>query len=105
MNSTSHAGAAAELFACQYFLGQGLEVFRNVAASGPVDLFIFNKNNCKAVPVDIKSLRTPYYRVDGTLSIGQKATFRDDGVWQLVYIHGEDSLRVPEGFWLALGME
>ena len=105
MNSTSHTGAAGELFACQYFLGQGLEVFRNVAPSGPADLFVYNKHNCKAVPVDIKSLRTPYYRVDGTLSLGTKPIFRDDGVWQIVYIHGEDSLRVPDGFWLALDME
>lgn len=105
MNSTAHIGAAGELFACQYFLSHGLEVFRNVAASGPVDLFVYNKETSKSAAVDIKSVRSPYVKTDGTYSIGRKIILRDDGVWQLLYVHGEDSLRLPDGFWEALGME
>ena len=105
MNSTAHTGAAGELFACQYFLSHGLEVFRNVAASGPVDVMLYNKENGKAVAVDIKSIRSPYERADGTYSLGQKVILRDDGVYQVVYVHGEAAVRLPEGFWEALGME
>ena len=105
MNSTAHTGAAGELFACQYFLSHGLEVFRNVAASGPVDLMVYNKNNNKSVAVDIKSLRSPYTRIDGSYSFGKTVLLRDDGVFQCLYVHGEDSVRLPDGFWEALGME
>lgn len=105
MNSTSHIGAVGELFACNYFLSHGLEVCRNVAASGPVDIIIFNKHNGKSLAVDIKSIRSPYVKVDGSFSLGQKINLRDDGVWQVVYVHGEASLRLPEGFWETLGME
>ena len=105
MNSTAHTGAAGELFACQYFLSHGLEVFRNVSASGPVDLMLYNKENGKSVAVDIKSIRSPYVRADGSYSLGQKIILRDDGVWQLLYVHGEVFVRLPDGFWKALGME
>ena len=105
MISTSHTGAAGELFACQYFLSLGLEVFRNVAHTGPVDLMLYNKENNKSVAVDIKSVHSPYIRADGTFSLGLKVIHRDDGVWQLGYVHGETSLRLPDGFWEALGME
>ena len=102
MNSTSHTGAAGELFACQYFLSHGLEVFRNVAASGPVDIMLYNKDNGKSVAVDIKSIRSPYQRADGTYSISFKPKLRDDNVWQVTYVHGEAAVRLPEGFWEAL---
>ena len=105
MNSTAHVGAAGELFACSYFLANGLEVCRNVAASGPVDIMVFNKENGKSAAIDIKSVRSPYIKTDGTYSIGQKVLLREDSVWQIVYVHGEVSLRIPEGFWGALGME
>ena len=118
MISTAHTGAAGELFACQYFLSHGVEVFRNVAPAGPVDLMVFNKTNNKSAPVDIKSVRSPYVRADGTYSMGirHKLTdgsyslgispkLRDDGVWQITYVHGEDSLRIPEGFWESLGLD
>lgn len=105
MNSTAHTGAAGELFASTYFLSHGLEVFRNLAPSGPVDIFLYNKSNGKSVAVDIKSVRTPYQRVDGSFSISPKCSLREDGVWVCVYVHGEDYVRLPEGFWEALGME
>jgi hypothetical protein len=104
MISTAHTGAAGELFACQYFLSHGVEVFRNVAPAGPVDLIVYNKTNCVSAPVDIKSVRSPYVRADGTYSMGIRPKLRDDGVWQLTYVHGEDSLRIPEGFWESLGL-
>ena len=105
MNSTSHIGAVGELFACNYFMSHGLEVCRNVAASGPVDIMLFNKHNSKSIALDIKSYRSPYIRVDGTLSLGKQICLRNDGVWQVAYVHGETSLRLPEGFWEALGMD
>ena len=98
MISTAHTGAAGELFACQYFLSHGVEVFRNVAPAGPVDLMVYNKINSQSAPVDIKSVRSPYIRADGSYSLGISPKLRDDGVWQLTYVHGEDSLRIPEGF-------
>ena len=105
MISTAHTGAAGELFACQYFLSHGVEVFRNVAPAGPVDLMVYNKINSQSAPVDIKSVRSPYIRADGSYSLGISPKLRDDGVWQLTYVHGEDSLRIPEGFWESLGLD
>ena len=105
MISTAHTGAAGELFACQYFLSHGVEVFRNVAPAGPVDLMVYNKINSQSAPVDIKSIRSPYIRADGSYSLGISPKLRDDGVWQLTYVHGEDSLRIPEGFWESLGLD
>ena len=105
MISTAHTGAAGELFACQYFLSHGVEVFRNVAPAGPVDLIVYNKINSKSAPIDIKSVRSPYVRADGTYSMGISPKLRDDGVWQLTYVHGEASLRIPEGFWESLGLD
>lgn len=104
MNSTAHVGAAGELFVCNYFLSQGLEVCRNVAASGPVDIMVFNKENGKSAAIDVKSIRTHYTRSDGSVIIGPKIELRSDGVWQVVWIYGEESPRLPEGFWEALGM-
>ena len=105
MISTAHTGAAGELFACQYFLSHGVEVFRNVAPAGPVDLMVYNKINSQSAPVDIKSVRSRYVRADGSYSLGISPKLRDDGVWQITYVHGEDSLRIPEGFWESLGLD
>ena len=104
MKSTAHTGAAGELFACQYFLSHDVEVFRNVAPAGPVDLMVYNKTNGKSAAIDIKSVRSPYVRADGTYSLGISPKLREDGVWQLTYVHGEASLRIPEGFWESLGL-
>jgi hypothetical protein len=105
MNSVNHTGAAGELLVATYFLNQGLEVFRNLASSGPVDLFVYNKDTQKGIPVDVKSVRTPYVRADGTHSLSKGPELRDDGVWQIAYVHGEAAPRLPEGFWEALGYE
>jgi len=103
MNSKNHIGACGELFACQWFLTHNLEVFRNVASSGPADIFVWDKETGKGIPVDIKSYTTVYYRKDGNPTLGVRPRFReDDGVWQVAYVHGEASLRLPEGFWEAL---
>jgi hypothetical protein len=105
MNSKVHSGAVAELFVCQYFLSMGLEVFRNVAASGPIDILLYSKENGKSLPIDVKSTNTPYTRADGSLMLNIKIGKRDDGVWNIGYVHGEASVRLPEGFWEALGYE
>jgi len=105
MNSKNHTGAAGEMLVSAFFLSQGLEVFRNVASSGPIDLIVVNKEINQTVFVDVKSFRSPYTRVDGTFTLGSKCCLRDDGVWQVAYVHGEATPRFPEGFWEALGME
>lgn len=104
MNSTAHTGAAGELYACSYFLSKGLEVCRNVAASGPVDLIVYNKHNGCMVAIDIKSHQFVAYRTDGGLSPSYCPKWID-GIAIVKYIHGDNSVSVPEGFWEALGME
>jgi hypothetical protein len=105
MNSKNHTGAAGEMLVCAFFLSQGLEVFRNVASSGPVDLMLLNLETNQSISVDVKSVRTPYVKADGSYSIKHLSCLRDDGVWQVAYVHGEAAPRLPEGFWEALGME
>ena len=105
MNSKNHTGAAGEMLVSAFFLSHGLEVFRNVASSGPIDLIVFNKETNQSIPVDVKSVRSPYVKADGSYSINHLCCLRDDNVWQVVYVHGEASPRLPEGFWEALGME
>jgi hypothetical protein len=97
MNSTSHTGAAGELFASAKFLEMGFEVFRNIAASGPADLMLWHPET-GSLRVDVKSVRNPYVKVDGTFSFGVKCQQREDGVWQIIYVHGESCLRLPDGF-------
>jgi hypothetical protein len=103
MNSKNHIGAMGELFASQWFLGQGLEVFLNLPSCGPADLVVWNKESGCLLPVDIKTINRPYTRKDGTPGIGDKCRLREDGVWNYAYVLGEASVRVPEGFWEALG--
>lgn len=105
MNSTNHTGAAGEMLVCAFFLSQGLEVFRNVSSSGPVDLIVYNKGTNKTVLIDVKTLRNPYVKTDGSLSVGLKCCLREDNVWQVAYVLSEAAPRLPEGFWEALGME
>jgi hypothetical protein len=105
MNSTNHTGAAGEMLVCAFFLSHGLEVFRNVASSGPIDLIIVNTETNQSVFVDVKSFRSPYVKADGSYCLGAKCCLREDNVWQVVYVHGEAAPRLPEGFWRALGME
>lgn len=103
MNSTSHTGAAGELLVSAFFLSHGLEVFRNVASSGPADIVLQNKD--KFLAVDVKSVRCPYTRKDGTYSLPKVPQFTAEGIAIVVYVHGEAVPRLPEGFWEALGME
>jgi hypothetical protein len=105
MRSTGHTSAAGELFVSQYFLSQGFEVFRNVAPAGPADLIVFNPDSLAAIPVDVKSFRSPYTKKDGTYTVGAQPRFREDGVWVVTYVHGEATVRLPEGIWEALGVD
>jgi Holliday junction resolvase-like predicted endonuclease len=105
MNSTNHTGAAGEMLVCAFFLSHSLEVFRNVASSGPIDLVVINMQTNKSALVDVKSVRSPYTRADGSICLPKKSELRSDGVWQIAYVHGETAPRLPEGFWEALGME
>ena len=101
MNSKNHLGAYGELYVANYLLSNGLEVFRNVASSGPVDIVALNKDNGKTVLIDVKCVREPYTRKDGTLSL-PKIPQWIDSIAIVVYVHGETSVRLPEGFWEAL---
>jgi len=101
MNSKNHLGAYGELYVSNYFLSMGLEVFRNLASSGPVDLVVWNKETDKLVKIDVKCVRDPYTRKDGTLSLSKKPQWADS-IAIAVYVHGEASVRLPEGFWEAL---
>ena len=103
MPSKNHVGAVGEMFAAHWFLAMGLEVFLNIPASGPADLVVWNKESQRLLPVDIKSFRNPYTRSDGSYSFGFKCCLREDNVWQCLHVHGEATVRVPEGFWEALG--
>lgn len=104
MNSKNHIGAAGELLVCAFFLEQGLEVFRNVASSGPVDLVVWNPENNKSVCVDVKSHSTVMYRADGALSPSYCPKWVDH-IAIVKFFHADKSVSLPEGFWEVLGME
>ena len=101
MNSKNHLGAYGELYVANYLLEHGLEVFRNVASSGPVDLIAYNKDNGNNVCIDVKCIRSPYTRKDGTLSLPKTPQWNKN-IAVVVYVHGETSVRLPDGFWECL---
>lgn len=81
-------------------------MFRNVSPVGPVDLVILSTETGKSVLVDVKASRSPpYVRADGTATFPMGPKLREDMVWQILYVHGEAAVRLPAGFWEALGME
>ena len=75
-------------------------MFRNVAASGPVDIVIMKDG--KLTPIDIKSTNSAYVRADGTKCYNIKIELRDDNVWQIGYDVSENKFLFPEGFWEAV---
>ena len=106
MKSTSSFGTYGELFVCNYFINLGLEVFRNISPTGPVDIVVLNTETGKSILVDVKAARSGYIRkCDGVLTYPVEIKLREDNVWQILYFHGEDAVRLPVGFWVALGME
>jgi Holliday junction resolvase-like predicted endonuclease len=62
----STVGAASELEAASWLLGQGYQVFRNVSAHGPADLVAWNPQTKETLFVDVTTGR-PYVRADGSL--------------------------------------
>jgi hypothetical protein len=101
MNSRNHLGAYGELYVTNYLLENGMEVFRNVAPSGPADLIAWNKETGKTVLIDVKCVRDPYIRKDGSYSLPKNPQW-SDGIAVVVYVHGEVAVRLPDGFWEAL---
>ena len=101
MNSKNHLGAYGEMFVCNYFLENGLEVFRNVASSGPADIVVWNKETDKMLKVDVKCVRDPYLRKDGTYCLPKQPQWEETTAI-VVYVHGEASVRLPEAFWERL---
>ena len=104
MKSKGHTGAVGELAVCNYFLSEGLEVFRNVSQNGPADLTAWNTDTNALIKVDVKSFNSPYMRKDGTYTVGAQPRLREDDVFIVSYIHSDSSVRLPEGFWEALGI-
>ena len=105
MKSCSAFGAYGELFVCNYFINLGLEVFRNVSPAGPVDFVVLSTETGKSVLVDVKASRSPRIGTNGTTVYPTGPKLREDGVWQILYIHGDAVVCLPDGFWEALGME
>src|SRR5262245_4735089 len=48
-----HLGARSELIACEWLLSQGYEVFRNVSATGPIDVVAIKGS--EVLLLDVKS--------------------------------------------------
>lgn len=81
-------------------------MFRNISPAGPVDIVVLNTETGKLILVDVKATRAGYVRkCDGVLRYPAEIKLREDGVWQILYVHGETAVRLPAGLWEALGME
>lgn len=52
-----HKGAAAELIASAWLLGQGYEVFRNISQHGKVDIVVKKPESTEVEFIDVKTLR------------------------------------------------
>ena len=92
-------GQIGEMRIHQEMLKLGYDVFDNVCAQGPIDLVIVNLDNMKSAYVDVKSITAPYYRDDGSkaLKFGNKLGLKD-GIWNIGYVHSDDEIVYPEGF-------
>ena len=97
MISTSKTGAIGEHVAAAWFMEKGFEVFLNASSDGPADLVLWDGS--KTLLVDIKTMTSPYMKKDGSYSLAQNPRWTDNGIAVVSYVLGEDSLRVPEGFW------
>lgn len=52
---TSKIGGISELEVCAYYLREGYEVFRNVSASGPADIIVWNPESGEVHIIDVKT--------------------------------------------------
>ena len=104
--SASRKGDIAELFVAQYFMKEGFDVFRNLGCDGPIDLIIHNRATNVTLKIDVKSQFKMTYNADGSERFNSSTIgLRDDGVWNVLYVHGEPSPRLCAGFCEALGMD
>ena len=53
--STSKIGGISEIEVCAYYLREGYEVFRNITASGPADIIVWNPNTQDIHIIDVKT--------------------------------------------------
>lgn len=53
--SRSQIGAISELDVCSHYLRKGYQVFRNVCASGPADIIIWNPETNEIHMIDVKT--------------------------------------------------
>ena len=82
---------------------EGFDVFRNLGCDGPVDLVVHHRESDTITKIDIKSIHSVSYLVNGEEKIYKdKCGLRKDGTWLILYVHADASLRLPDGFWEAL---
>jgi hypothetical protein len=67
-------------------------------------MVLWDTNTGKMALVDVKTVFNLPYNKDGSPAYaGNQPKLRDDGVWQVLYVFGESSPRLPVGLWEALG--
>jgi len=92
-NDKNARGAAAELIACAWLIGLGYEVFRNVSASGPADMMVWDPETGEKHIIDVKSFTKVYRRLDGAPCVPMDRK-KDPSVHMLVVECG-----AVVGFW------
>lgn len=65
--NVSRKGDLAELIACQYFMEQGYEIFRNMGSTGPIDIVVLNPETGEVMYIDVKTAQR-YVKQDGSVS-------------------------------------
>lgn len=86
--STGARGAASEMIACAYLIGQGFHVFRAVAPSCPVDLVAWRVGE-QPILVEVKTASRPP-NAPGSLGFA----WPRNREWQLLIVIGPEGLPV-----------
>ena len=73
----SMLGEAAELLVAADLMRRGIQVFQNIARTGPADLVAWVPGRHGVAFIDVKGITTAYRKADGTLSIPYESDLRD----------------------------
>ena len=73
----SMLGEAAELLVAADLMRRGVQVFQNIARTGPADLVAWVPGRHGVAFIDVKGITTAYRKADGTLSIPYESDLRD----------------------------
>ena len=87
MRTRNDLGAHGELLASAWLLGQGIDVFRNVSPSGPVDLVARDRDTGETISVDVKAITFS----DADMARGRRylnITHREPGIHYIVVVNG-----------------